>query len=145
MAWIDIKDYLAVSHPAVEAVDYVVAEGTSGGWTWKKWNSGKAECWTMVGINYKAAEQWGSTYCSQHFFSTYPFEFLKINNISATQISGRGQLDGIVILGIGDSYQISNKEIEFYVSRPTALADGTGGVSLFITGKWKQFNQIVKV
>lgn len=25
--------------------DYVVAQGTSGGWTYRKWNSGIAECW----------------------------------------------------------------------------------------------------
>lgn len=25
--------------------DYVVAEGTSGNWRYRKWNSGIAECW----------------------------------------------------------------------------------------------------
>ena len=25
--------------------DYVVEQGTSGIWTYRKWNSGKAECW----------------------------------------------------------------------------------------------------
>lgn len=27
------------------SVDYVVEEGTSGIWTYRKWNSGIAECW----------------------------------------------------------------------------------------------------
>ncbi len=25
--------------------DYVIEQGTSGIWTWRKWNSGVAECW----------------------------------------------------------------------------------------------------
>ena len=29
----------------IEPVDYVVEQGTSGGWTYRKWASGKAECW----------------------------------------------------------------------------------------------------
>ena len=30
--------------------DYVVAQGTSGIWTYRKWNSGIAECWTTSAI-----------------------------------------------------------------------------------------------
>lgn len=26
-------------------VDYIVAQGTDGNWTYRKWNSGIAECW----------------------------------------------------------------------------------------------------
>ena len=33
--------------------DYVVAQGTSGIWTYRKWNSGVAECWGCSTINYK--------------------------------------------------------------------------------------------
>lgn len=30
--------------------DYVVEQGTSGSWTYRKWNSGFAECWTHSAI-----------------------------------------------------------------------------------------------
>lgn len=33
--------------------DYVVAQGTSGIWTYRKWNSGVAECWGSTTISYK--------------------------------------------------------------------------------------------
>ena len=29
----------------VEPADYITAQGVSGDWTWRKWNSGLAECW----------------------------------------------------------------------------------------------------
>lgn len=42
----DFVDELDVS--GINAVDYIVEQGTSGIWTYRKWNSGIAECW---GIN----------------------------------------------------------------------------------------------
>lgn len=33
--------------------DYVVAQGTSGIWTYRKWNSGVSECWGSITINYQ--------------------------------------------------------------------------------------------
>ena len=35
----------------VPVADYVVAQGTSGIWTYRKWNSGIAECWTTSTLN----------------------------------------------------------------------------------------------
>lgn len=40
----DLKAVLDEVLPSV-AVDYVVEQGTSGIWTYRKWNSGIAECW----------------------------------------------------------------------------------------------------
>lgn len=33
---------------ALGVKDYIVEQGTSGGWTYRKWNSGIAECWGRV-------------------------------------------------------------------------------------------------
>lgn len=40
-------DVKALINKLLEAVsvDYIVEEGTSGIWTYRKWNSGIAECW----------------------------------------------------------------------------------------------------
>lgn len=38
--------------------DFVVAQGTSGDWTYRKWNSGLAECWRTVG-EYVLPGYWG--------------------------------------------------------------------------------------
>lgn len=34
------------------AVDYIVDEGVSGIWTYRKWNSGIAECWNDTNVEY---------------------------------------------------------------------------------------------
>ena len=61
-------------------IDYVVEEGTSGEWWYRKWNSGRAEC----GIDYKnfgqkGMTQWtsdGTFYATdQMSFGSYPFSF----------------------------------------------------------------------
>ena len=44
MAFLDLKKQINKLLEAVK-VDYVVEEGTSGIWTYRKWNSGIAECW----------------------------------------------------------------------------------------------------
>ena len=33
------------------APDYVIAQGSSGNWRWRKWNSGIAECWQRLWVN----------------------------------------------------------------------------------------------
>lgn len=49
--------------PPSDRADYVVEQGTSGIWTYRKWNSGISECWagkTLTGINVNTA--WGNVY-----------------------------------------------------------------------------------
>lgn len=41
---LDLKALLTKILDALKA-DYIVEQGTSGNWTYRKWNSGIAECW----------------------------------------------------------------------------------------------------
>lgn len=59
-------------------VDYIVEQGTSGEWWYRKWNSGRAEC----GIDNKSFgnvdhnNAWGGLYTSNHMsWGAYPFAF----------------------------------------------------------------------
>lgn len=42
--------HLAFKDDIVAMGDYVVSQGTSGVWTYRKWNSGIAECWGQVNM-----------------------------------------------------------------------------------------------
>lgn len=42
--------------------DYVVETGTSGIWTYRKWNSGVSECWGVLEWTLTAQSAWGSMY-----------------------------------------------------------------------------------
>ena len=43
------------------AVDYIVEQGTDGIWTYRKWNSGVAECWGYK-LTTGTFSAWGSVY-----------------------------------------------------------------------------------
>lgn len=46
-----VSNGLGGSSGAAQAEDYVVEEGTSGDWIYRKWNSGVAECWRTIADN----------------------------------------------------------------------------------------------
>lgn len=57
--------------------DYIVEQGESNGWTYRKWNSGKAECWyfdyTKASVSFSA---WGGLYYADVATAlSYPFTF----------------------------------------------------------------------
>ena len=42
------------------SVDYIVEQGTSGIWTYRKWNSGIAECWGTKTVAPSISDDWGN-------------------------------------------------------------------------------------
>ena len=62
--------------------DYVVAQGTQNGWTWRRWASGTGECWCRHAQ--KTNQNYGTNYtvCTA---GRYPFTFVetpvKIGNL----------------------------------------------------------------
>lgn len=55
--------------------DYIVEEGTSGIWTYRKWASGIAECWGKFSQNVSAYAQ-GAFVVGDTSVSAYPFNFV---------------------------------------------------------------------
>lgn len=135
--WLDWHFPLTTKDLANSVVtDYVVAEGASGKWTYRKWFSGVAEAWGTVDITLsKDAYAWtGDIYCASGY-GTIPsnvfisYDCVSIDPIQWYQIgaSGRitagGTLEGNVF-GKG--------------SNMTSLVDGsTISVNCIVKGKWK--------
>lgn len=57
----DLKQILNQVLPP-DNVDYVVSQGTDGIWTYRKWNSGIAECWGSILVHPSITTQYGSLY-----------------------------------------------------------------------------------
>lgn len=76
----------------VDAIsDYVVEQGTSGIWTYRKWNSGIAECWGTISAGSTAmttAEGYG--YYSSLTTYDYPSSFF----VSAPTVSTAANMNG---------------------------------------------------
>lgn len=49
-------------HNGVTQVDFVVEQGTSGIWEYRKWHSGRAECWGKWAVGMYIRNPWGSLY-----------------------------------------------------------------------------------
>lgn len=59
--------------------DYVIAQGSSGNWRWRKWNSGVAECWQRYPYETPAMVAMGGIFYSPKNVGglAYPFEFIE--------------------------------------------------------------------
>lgn len=55
--------------------DYVVAEGTSGIWRYRKWASGIAECWGARELTVSVTTKWYTLYYGAFDRVNYPFTF----------------------------------------------------------------------
>lgn len=62
----------------ITRVDFVIAQGTSGDWTYRKWNSGIAECWGLLTVIPIEA----TTHARQDFY--LPFTFSEVPRALAT-------------------------------------------------------------
>ena len=60
------------------APDYVIAQGSSGNWRWRKWNSGVAECWQRYSYQTVATVAAGNIFFVPQNIGgfAYPFEFI---------------------------------------------------------------------
>ena len=66
------------------AVDYIVEQGTSDGWTYRKWNSGIAECWCNISESFAMTNALGSVYYGQKSYSISSLGFNAIGDIQVT-------------------------------------------------------------
>lgn len=82
-------------------VDYVIEQGTTGKWVWRKWASGIAEMWATFDTDklVMTEQTWGSLYtaswmglASNKEARAYPFAFIESPIVSATPTVGSGNI-----------------------------------------------------
>lgn len=117
--------------------DYVVARGTTGIWTYQKWNSGVAECWGSSTINYQIScttQQAAGVYTDSTFRAahaslpsglfnkiTFATSNVRSSGYSISQISG-----------------INTETLTYRMWCPysTTLSSGAG-FDFYVKGTWK--------
>jgi hypothetical protein len=114
--------------------DYVVAQGTSGDWSYRKWNSGKAECWycqwlTPIASGINPATNMPHSYM-QNF--TLPFSFTDtMYSVNANLQHGNGY--GIIV-----RMNITSKTVFNLIWDANSIVnDASIRMSIYVTGKWK--------
>ena len=99
--------------------DYVVAEGTSGFWRYRKWASGIAECWGANQITVSVTNKWNALYYGSFGRVSYPFtfdgapnEYITVNHSDGNLWAALGNNtseqthNGYLLTVANDTYQI---------------------------------------
>lgn len=122
--------------------DYVIAQGRSGIWTYRKWNSGFAECWCTASNKVATDTKWGNVYYYQPLQGGYalPFTFIQTGDF---QDDPQGFVD-IQTPGGNYSFQIANRctttaAPKGYVMCPVQQTSGIETYfTFYIRGRWKK-------
>lgn len=115
--------------------DYIVEQGTSGIWTYRKWNSGAAECWGNQSFTTAVSTASGGGYrSSMQTPALFPANLF----ISAPVVtdSVNGTSDYFVIMG--HAYAATKNNMgAFYLWRPTSAASIACDLHMHAIGRWK--------
>lgn len=129
---------LASDIGVVAPADYIVEKGTSGGWQYRKWNSGVAECWQDLSVSGKACSTAvGSWYRTAPLsVGAYPFTFTAAPNLQMQfeTFAGTGGL--VWSTGTAGSTP-KTRPANIYIIRMASAASITGTVHYYAIGKWK--------
>ena len=118
----------------VTPVDYVVETGTSDIWTYRKWDSGAAECWgTIAPTSISITGTWGSIYIKDDAIPRvyYPFEFIDVPVVSMSLYNTTG-----------NCWSYTGTQGSALMSPAFGLARGTSGsvttgAQITAIGRWK--------
>lgn len=115
--------------------DYVIEQGNN----YRKWNSGKLECYGNITFNTAISTAWGGIYRSaRHDGANYPVEFKAINGstMSVSAYNNATGTDGAWIFTEGNG--TLEKTPGFYMARGATLTTAkTWVVGYYTIGTWK--------
>ena len=118
--------------------DCVVDQGTKDGWTYRKWDSGIAECWTIHTYATTIATSFGSLYCGNAMARlSYPFTFTDKPVEIVTLQSGSTQA---FLYAETNPHGVNGaaSSARYNVFSPVSKADSqTFYLSFHVIGKWK--------
>lgn len=119
--------------------DFIVDSGTTGIWTWRKWNSGKAECWGIYTLKTAINTAWGNVFMGSTKMSriSYPVVFIGKPVENVTLQSG-AYCAWLIPDSDGNGVNGGYASACYNVCRPTAVSSTeTFYLSYHCVGKWK--------
>lgn len=119
-------------------LDYIVEQGTKDGWTYRKWNSGVAECWKIVTYTTSINTPFGALYCGNASArQNYPFTFTEKPVEQVTLQSGNSQAFLYVEAG-GHGVNGAAASARYNVFKPSAVTSNeTFYLSFYVKGNYK--------
>ena len=128
---VQVQKYLNEKIDNDTLADYVVDQGTSGIWTWRKWNSGISECWGIENTASSSQQVEGGMYYSVKYVDFPTNLFIAT---PCTTVSAHGNWIGGAMTGTA----LSKTTYQGYLYTPTSAAH-TRELQTMIhaRGRWK--------
>lgn len=121
-----------------KAADYIVEQGTSGIWTYRKWASGIAECWGITAETTLSFSAWGDMYEAK-VCDAIPFPtnlYITVPTVVANAIPTSGY--AIMSTEFSANGVTTSQTPTLYAIRPnTASGRITACAHIHAIGKWK--------
>lgn len=112
--------------------DYVVEQGTDGIWTYRKWNSGIAECWGQTSV---ASRQYAANGGYYNVTENLPSGLF---NASPNIVIASGRIATVVQTDIGFTSPNDANVIQTYlINRNSSAVTQAGVVYWMVKGRWK--------
>lgn len=140
-------------------VDYIVEQGTSGDWTYRKWKSGVAECWAHITVpltdcDLPAVADESGYYDASYKLTPLPFQFAVPNegvqqyivlNISILHSDAEVFLTSHAFYSPVEDYDengapVTNQEVQIGFKSSVGYDDASGlsvTFSVQLIGTWK--------
>lgn len=124
---------------ASDAADYIVAQGKTSNWYYRKWNSGVAECWRTLSISgYSCSTAVGNWYRTALITSApYPFTFTETPNLQMFFETDTGTGGIVWPAGTDADDDPKTRPHKFYIIRMTSSNSISGKIHFQVSGKWK--------
>lgn len=118
--------------------DTVVEQGTTDGWTYRKWESGLAECWKILEHSTTVATSWGGMFVGNATArQNYPFSFIDkpVETVTLTSGSKMGfiypEQNGHGVNGASASARYNVASLSSYTTAVTYY------FNYHVMGRWK--------
>ncbi len=114
--------------------DFVIQQGTSGIWNYRKWKSGTAECWGQYSFTTAISTAWGVLYESGAIaLPNFPFTFAEIPHVHISTENSNYAM--FVERGSSSSWSTTTNPGKIFAVRPNTVPSATYKVSIYAIGK----------
>lgn len=114
--------------------DFVVQQGVSGVWTYRKWKSGIAECWCQHSFTATVSTAWGVLFESGAIsLPAFPFTFAEIPQVHIS--AGNCNYAMFVERGSTNAWASKTSPGVMYVVRPNTVPSASYQVNIYAIGK----------
>lgn len=119
--------------------DFVIEQGSSANYAYRKWKSGRAECWAKVNISAEPCNTAVGSWFRTQVLSmpSYPFNFAEVPTVNMFFSTAVGTGGLVWTAGAANDSSPLSKPENCYIIRMSSAASISGTINIAVFGRWK--------